>query len=176
MSEQESYYHSMPEREFGDFCVAFVDCLGFAHAVNSHMETATCEEDVVSLPLFRRLKHLHAQAISSKSTQVGNPDWLNIQPRFRVFSDSAFIYLPNSAEGIRGLIGLVQGLTVMLAQHGFFVRGAIAVGKLFASQDVVIGPAINEAARLEKFSYYPRVILSEQAAKLSAGTELNAAL
>ena len=91
-------------------------------------------------------------------------------PRFRVFSDSAFVYVPQSADGHRSLIGMVQSLTIMLAHEGLFIRGAIVVGKLYESENLVIGPAINEAVKLEKMSRYPRVILSRAAADFAMST------
>jgi hypothetical protein len=47
-------------------------------------------------------------------------------------------------------------------QRGLLIRGAITKGPLHHDGDFVFGPALNEAAELEKVAMYPRVIVTQE--------------
>lgn len=83
-----------------------------------------------------------------------------------MFSDLLVIGTP--ADGPEVLSGLVtQGarLQLDLALKDFFMRGGFAVGLFHDMEDIVFGPALVEAHRLEQdLASSPRVVLSDHAA------------
>jgi hypothetical protein len=50
-----------------------------------------------------------------------------------------------------------------LAEHGFFVRGSIAVGEAYVDEAMVYGTAILDAYEAEETARWPRVVLSGSA-------------
>jgi hypothetical protein len=88
-----------------------------------------------------------------------------------MFSDLLVIATP--ADGPEVLSGLVeQGarLQLDLALKGFFMRGGFAVGPFHDKEDIVFGPALVEAHRLERdVAGSPRVVFSGHAADCLRG-------
>ncbi len=76
------------------------------------------------------------------------------------FSDSVVVsYREKESGGLASMLYDVLRLQLRLVQRGLLVRGAITMGPLHHDQDFVFGPALNEAAELEKVAMYPRVIV-----------------
>ncbi|MGF9724206.1 hypothetical protein ABEX00_02635 [Bacillus safensis] len=79
-----------------------------------------------------------------------------------VFSDSIVISMPvsNSGSGFQ-LLNEVIFIQMELMYMGIFIRGGMTAGMLYHSENIVFGPAMNEAYCLEtKYAIYPRVIVS----------------
>ena len=76
------------------------------------------------------------------------------------FSDSVVVsYRATEPGGLASMLYDVLHLQLRLVERGLLVRGAITMGPLHHDQDFVFGPALNEAAELEKVAMYPRVIV-----------------
>lgn len=52
-----------------------------------------------------------------------------------------------------------------LAMHGFFLRGGLTEAEHYMDEEIVYGPGLLEAVRLEKEAEFPRIILSAAAVK-----------
>jgi len=52
----------------------------------------------------------------------------------------------------------------LLREKGLLLRGAVTLGKVYESPNVLFGPALVEAHDLEKAARYPRIILSNEVA------------
>lgn len=79
------------------------------------------------------------------------------------FSDSIVVSYSLAERGaVFDMLYDIYLLQIQLIQRGFLVRGAISVGELFHDEHVVFGPALVEAAELEKLAMYPRVILGQE--------------
>jgi hypothetical protein len=91
-----------------------------------------------------------------------------------MFSDLLVVATP--ADGPEVLAGLIeQGalLQLDLALKGFFLRGGFAVGLFHDMEDIVFGPALVEAHRLEQDrAVHPRVVLSDHATKCVKGHDV----
>jgi len=86
-----------------------------------------------------------------------------LRPSSRVttqFSDSVVVsYRAGEEGGLATMLYDVLHLQLALVQRGLLIRGAITQGLLHHDKDFVFGPALNEAAELEKVAMYPRVIV-----------------
>jgi hypothetical protein len=88
--------------------------------------------------------------------------------RVTQFSDCVVVsYLDGDFFGWMNIIGDVFRLQLSLIHYGFLIRGAVTVGDLFHNDDLCFGPALTEAAELEKLAMYPRVILTDKFAPQS---------
>jgi hypothetical protein len=89
-----------------------------------------------------------------------NPMFLDVQ--FAVFSDN-FVFSVPASFGARILTVSAQ-LVLDLLRRGFLVRGGIAFGDLYHRDNVIFGPALNEAVSIEKSkAIFPRILLSDAA-------------
>ena len=90
-------------------------------------------------------------------------------PTFTWFSDNLAAAWPirspwNPEMAISGLEVAAAHVQLALADHGLFVRGGIAVGPHFMDKEIVFGPALIEAVKLEEDAIYPRIVLSHEVA------------
>lgn len=76
------------------------------------------------------------------------------------FSDNVIVSLPFQADRVFASLEGLARIQAGVAIAGFFVRGAVTIGKLFHDDQIVFGPALNRAHELESSkAKYPRVIL-----------------
>ena len=135
--------------------VLFMDILGFKQIT----EEAVCEPEIID-----RVK----SAIKMMTTNFNE----SAHQSSRVvthFSDSVVVSIKVDEEaGVFWLIADLAHIVLNMTLRGFLIRGGIAVGDLVHNEDVIMGPAMNEAYRLEsQIALNPRVILSEEVLKLS---------
>lgn len=79
------------------------------------------------------------------------------------FSDSVVVsYLMGERSAVFDMLYDISFLQIELIQRGVLVRGAITIGQLFHDDNTIFGPALVEAAELEKLALYPRVILHQE--------------
>jgi hypothetical protein len=94
----------------------------------------------------------------------------------KFFSDNLVFGFPvgkepgDSANAIALALRCVQGYQLQMALKGFFVRGAIAIGDICLTDEIVFGPALVECYQLEsKASIVPRVVINETLRDAIAG-------
>ena len=86
------------------------------------------------------------------------------------FSDSIVVsYRVDERSAVFSwLLNEIALTVVRLAESGFLVRGAVTVGPLYHSDRHVVGPAMNEAYRLEsQVAKFPRVVIDERVLKVA---------
>ena len=94
--------------------------------------------------------------------QVGKVNPMALEVQFGAFSDHFLYSVPASFGG--RIYSTARVLIVDLLKLGFLVRGAVTFGDLHHKDNVVFGPALNEAVEIEeKEAFYPRIIVSEKA-------------
>jgi hypothetical protein len=146
--------------EFGDAilrpcALLFIDLLGV-----SQMATGD-DADAHLVELSRFLRKPVGDFLSPESP------WLAA-----FFSDTLVILDPFSERvdpevTLMGLALQAAWVQVNLAMAGFFLRGALTVGKAHLENDLLFGPALVEAYELERRSaVHPRIVLSEKAVGL----------
>lgn len=85
------------------------------------------------------------------------------------FSDSIVVSIKvEETSGVFWFIADLANIVLNMTIRGFLVRGGISIGNLVHDEETVMGPAMNEAYRLEsQVAKYPRVILSDEIIDLS---------
>ncbi len=83
------------------------------------------------------------------------------------FSDSIVYSCEPTPDEAAGLVNHLQHVCLALLFRGHYVRGGISVGPLNHSTEMIAGTALLEAIAIEqKVAKYPRVVVSDEAAKL----------
>ncbi|MDO5328918.1 MAG: hypothetical protein Q4E88_02295 [Coriobacteriia bacterium] len=152
------------EINYQDCYVAFMDILGFQDIV----EKRECDQ---ILDVFHQIKGSKIK----KATMNGEELDLRFDKvHFYIMSDTIIIYINSSEKNALDMIVESTSLTLShltKLKNPVFVRGAVIKNKLFCQNDVMFGPAITEAYRLEKeVAIYPRVIISR---KINCNESLN---
>ncbi len=135
------------ELNYDEYYVAFLDVLGFKELVMSENKKSELDKyfNLVSgsiLAIKNRKKPLESVLIS----------------------DSVVLAYPKRSgvmDDLRELCFAVARIQYALAVNGFWLRGGISSGKLSIEQskNIVAGPALVKAYRLENIAVYPRVIV-----------------
>jgi len=143
--------------------VVYLDILGYTETIT---ESYRQKSDSVLL------SRLHAALGDAKSHLTerhilthGEKQW-----EVKLFTDNLVIGMPIFDDGELDL-GVLFQLAGMyqysLAQHGFFIRGAIAVGDLFMAGDMVFGEGLLQAHDAEsQLARDPRIVLAPSALNL----------
>ncbi|CAG2145553.1 hypothetical protein [Cupriavidus plantarum] len=81
--------------------------------------------------------------------------------RVTQFSDCIVVsYLVTERSAVFWLLNSIALQVLSLAENGFLVRGGLTVGRLYHSDRHVVGPAMNEAYRIEsQVAKYPRIVI-----------------
>jgi hypothetical protein len=132
---------------YADRIIAFIDVLGFSELVKAS------DADPIALSKLKKLVATYElfERYMREYFDFANSDF---------FSDS-FVLSVNTDQVIY-LIRETGYLCRHLLMQGFSCRGGISAGSLYHHGQIVVGPALIKAYRLEKsIALYPRVILDD---------------
>jgi hypothetical protein len=105
---------------------------------------------------------------NSEKGGLANLMWLEGQ--FAAFSDNYVFSTPEN-HGSR-ILNYPRHATLCLMHMGFLTRGAIVIGDLVHRDNVIYGPALVEAVRLEqRVADYPRILVTDDVLKFLVGKE-----
>jgi hypothetical protein len=156
------YIGASGEAELKASVVAFVDILGFKKLASSTSEGAPAHELLCRLRSALRESFEHIR-YHEKSSNSRDPDLY----RVRIFTDNIVIAYPIAQDGEMELGLLFNQLAIfqtLLATHGFFARGGVAIGEATIDEDIVFGPGLVKAYELESTKARdPRIVLSPEA-------------
>jgi hypothetical protein len=145
----------MSKSDFPVKVVAFLDVLGFESLIQK-ME----QDSLLSIKIYKLLSTIHSIKHFS-NTKDTVQSGLNVS----VFSDS--IAISTEEENYINLIWTVIGLQAKLLAEGILCRGGVAKGMLIHQDDLLYGPALVRAYKLEsKTAIYPRVIVDTDVIEL----------
>jgi hypothetical protein len=131
--------------------VAFVDILGFGSIVNQSQSSPAQTKKLVEL-----LESV-TKTIPTAIDTIEDDDY-----RVQAFSDCIVLSEKATRTGLLHLLATVSAHSVALLGSRILIRGGIAKGLLYHSQNVVFGPAMLEAYRLEQtIARYPRVVVDK---------------
>lgn len=142
--------------------IAFIDILGFKRAIK--------DKTVDTQSIRNILKSFK----SSESSQyvLRDGESTTITPNVVAFSDNIAITVCPSDDKVtetQALFAVLNHIHQAIScsiKNGLLVRGAITVGELYFENGMIFGPALIEAAELEKAAKYPRVIFSDESLKI----------
>lgn len=150
----------MPEIIYEKRVVAFLDILGFSQLVD---QSVGSPEDMEKL---RSLVGMLEGAIPRLDQGVSPTVPLRLIPKYIYISDSIVLISPlNDVElkqynGLEILVMRCIQLSHFFLKAGYLLRGGIAVGDVWHNGANIVGPAYQEAYRLEQSDCRPCVILS----------------
>ena len=147
--------------------VMLLDVLGFGQMIEDTSKNKT------EAGLLRRLLKALGEAKPHLSDKIAFMSPKQQKEKLwdsKLFTDNVVVGIPifQEGEGDLGIALQTAGLyQYALAQHGFFIRGAIAVGELFMNSDVVFGSGLIRAYKFEReFARNPRVVIAPSALEL----------
>lgn len=128
--------------------LAFIDILGFASIVEkSRLDAA------LVLQINQALSGISKRAQSTRSTKLGL--------EAASFSDTIVLSLPATLPGLFHLFEMLDGFSVDLLSMNMLFRGAVVRGLALHTAEVIYGPAVLEAYKLESsVSFHPRIMIS----------------
>lgn len=138
--------------------VLFLDLLGTS---KERSDEEAQEHLIATRKALANARHWGGSEIWDQHTSVSS--W---------FSDNLGLAFPlHGALDMCSTVGLcvtsAAAHQLSLALDGMFARGAISFGYFFADRNFMAGPALNEAVRLEKAAFWPRVALDEAAVAIA---------
>ena len=142
---------------------AFLDVLGFSHTVLDAAEKGQSQQCLDSLVATLNRARVAVRSAMSQVMPADGARWA-----VKLFSDNLLFGYPcdekeSAAEAAVFVLGCVQHYQLHMAIGGFFVRGAVALGPLCVTDEIIFGTALIEAYQLEaKASIVPRVIVTEK--------------
>lgn len=149
---------------FEDRAIAFIDVLGFSDIVNNASKNA------IVMSQLQSLVELLSSAVPTLNNTVENSVPHHLIPTHTYISDSIILSAPlfdrtvSNYNGLEILVMRCIQLTHHFLNSGYLLRGAIAVGKVWHEESNVVGPAYQEAYKLEKIGCEPRIVLSKNSA------------
>ena len=134
--------------------ILFLDIIGFTEIINSTVDSENIEKEQETsrlLQVFEEIKTIEAKPKIRENWEV------------TMFSDSIVLsFLENDDRSISKFLFDVHRLFTKLLQLKIFFRGGISHGLLYHDKNVVFGPALISAYRLESTAaIYPRVIIEQ---------------
>lgn len=142
--------------------VLFLDILGFKSIIN---KTVNKDNDIETSieSLYNSLNEIRTFLTYRLEEYKSMIHDQNKSVRVTQFSDSIIISFVNDKNiTLLNLIIVIQELIIKLVNNGLLCRGAISYGKLVHDENIIFGPALNDAYETEtKAALYPRIILDK---------------
>lgn len=141
--------------------VAYGDILGWKEACraeSSRLEKVKRATEEVIHGYAKMFSANLKERIRSAPYSVVDTEYMGVE--FAMFSDNFAV--PTPAESGYRIFDMVSNICHPLLCLGFLTRGGITVGDLHHEENVIFGPAIIEAANLEKDAVYPRLVCSHK--------------
>src|SRR4029079_3814217 len=127
---------------------AFLDVLGFSHTVVSAAESKQSEQGLEAIARALGAARTFVRD-SLGSDELANPEKWAV----KFFSDNLLLGYPSDTGDTfavaRFVLKCAQRYQLQMTLSGFFVRGAITLGALCLTDDIIFGTALIESYRLE---------------------------
>ncbi|MDD4778868.1 MAG: hypothetical protein PHV53_11355 [Fermentimonas sp.] len=147
------------EKVYENYCVAFIDILGFKEMTSSverlNTYTEICEESIYVM----------------KDSCLNKDELQNVDSK-RIISiqgaDSIFFIFPAEPIYIFTVIHRIRLMQFRLALIGVYIRGAICSGTMYINEEdnIYFGDAWNKAVREEQQAQSPRIIIENKLVRI----------
>ena len=128
------------------YVVAFLDILGFRDTIDQTKDN----------PI--EIKNISDALAEVRQTIYGISGKFDIKAR--MFSDTILITCSNTNFPSLGLLlGFIASLQIKFIEKSHFLRGAVAIGDHYESDEVMFGPTMIQAYETEKLAIWPRVVI-----------------
>lgn len=179
-SKRNPYINKEGRSELRQSIIAFIDILGFKELVRSARNGGKSQEVFINFyqilsDWYKRIDDMHGTMFEMPFVG-GKKDPYKI----RIFTDCILIGCPinkkvrgyNFIEGCEEFYKILAAIYLFqmeMVNHGYFIRGAIAVDELYMDEVIIYGNGAIEAYEAEvSKAKYPRIILTESAASVFA--------
>lgn len=151
----------MNEVKYNKKILAFLDILGFEQIVNESRSNPSLINKIANM-LFR--SEQIARSILNANLTVLKVDLNNYV--YRTFSDTSVICGPYDSHHDLSFVStwVMMYQYLMWKEERTFIRGAIVYGDVYADENVIFGPALIDAYRLERCkakAAWPRVLIDK---------------
>ena len=138
-------------RGYENRIVLFLDILGFQKIIDETEE----KEVTIKSKVDDVYNAIYAMRGFIEQVELGT------SKQVTQFSDSIILsFRVDDTKNIEKLFPSLLQLVIILTTHNWLCRGAISHGKLLHDNEILFGPALNEAYNTEsKAALYPRVII-----------------
>jgi hypothetical protein len=149
--------------QFEERVVAFIDVLGFKDVVENAVQIQE------ALAQLQTLVDLLESAIPSFDATVNQNVPNDLIPKHISISDCIILSAPINDpatpyyDGLEVIIMRCIQLTHEFLNLGYLLRGGIELGQVWHEGSNIVGPAYQNAYKLENKAVVPRIILSESA-------------
>lgn len=145
--------------EYSDRYFAFVDILGFSNLIRQS-ERGALDVDTIQ----KLLTNIHRANPGDGHVILG------ADLRAQSISDAVAISASLNENGLLYILHALKSLAFRLLEQGYFVRGALVHGNLMHDEQMVFGPALLDAYRLESsVAKFPRIMISRSVVQKIAG-------
>jgi hypothetical protein len=139
--------------EYRDRILLYVDILGWSSLV------ADSEHDRSKRQLVgRAIDHLISFHAWARMPGIAIATGWHVA----LASDSIFASSPIESEYLDSFLLETARLARSLLLEGVFVRGALVQGLVLHNKELIIGPAVVRAVKIEKAANYPRILIDDK--------------
>lgn len=175
MGPSSAYLDDLGRPRLRTSVVAFIDVLGFSNFSTSAADFQDAQKTLSMI----------AAAINDSRTFVRqsfphDQGALELGAALKFFSDNLAFACPCDADetanraAIRFIIRCTQRYQLRMALNGYFVRGAMTIGPICLTDEIIFGSALVECYQGEsKAAIVPRVLLSDPIRKLLSQPQAN---
>lgn len=161
-------------KEYYESYVAFIDILGFSSLVKESENDDNLFNKLTDILIQIREDSFNILPSDSPDTDKSYNEFVDSFPKTITFSDCIAIATKQSQLGLEILINRLHLLLSQLLSLNILTRGALVAGKVFCDREIIIGPALLEAYKLEStVSIYPRIIVDDTVYSHARNTQLN---
>lgn len=142
--------------------VAFLDILGWEAAIE---KSSTDPELVKNMGISLQILFSQKKMIEWMHENDERDGWPG-NPQITQFSDCIVISAQNDFSGKLFIEKSLNFITYSLLQNGLLIRGGVCIGSLFHKKDIVYGPGLVKAHKMESCdALFPRIILDKELAE-----------
>lgn len=142
--------------EYQECYVAFLDMLGFKALCNSD------NFDCASIKALFNDTELVLLNYKNNFGKIIIPQEVIENSNMMIMSDSIVLSAPCTHDGLLSLLYQSSFIQNMLLNLGVLLRGGLTKGKFFQYKNIMFGPAMVEAYKIESDARYPRVVISNE--------------
>lgn len=131
--------------------VAFIDILGYTKMIQDYEQSGDS---------FSLISKLSLAVKETKDFLQEGWSWEEDDFFVRVFSDCICISIPEKIENLDAFLQLLAYIQANLIKKEICLRGAAAIGKFFADENIIFSSGLIKAYEMEKsIAKFPRIII-----------------
>lgn len=165
---QAAYIDDAGHPQLRESIVGFLDILGFSQLAISETRPQESQQLLERIVAAIQDSRRHVREILAEELSADPHGWA-----VKYFSDNLVLGYPVEATDAATamsawlVIRAAQRYQLRMALNGFFLRGALTLGPVCLTDDIIFGSALIECYQLEsKASIVPRVLLAEPLQKM----------